>query len=574
MQTPNKAKEDKESEILAENESLRQQLAEAQETLRAIQHGEVDALIVSTPEGEQVYSITGAERNYRALIEEMKEGAVMLSESDVILYCNEGFAKIIKQPLDTLIGKTISGTINPTHWNSFHELIALSRKDGNTKEKDISFIANDRTVVPAHVSVNSSFKDNLKTTFLVITDLTQHMQQEVKQYTNDLEREIIARKKAEQALRESEERLRFHAENTPLGVVEWDSKFVVTRWAGEAEKMFGWAAIETLGKPIMDLHLIYESDIHIVEKSMKKLTSGETKVVSSNRNITKDGRVIYCTWYNSVLLDTEGKMESVFSFVEDNTAKVKVEKELEEINKNLEKLVEERTKQLKDSERLAAIGATAGMVGHDIRNPLQSIISDIFLARSDLEKLSTCKEKESALEGLSEIEKNVEYINKIVADLQDYSRVLTPVVKETDLEPLFNDVLFNNGIYEKIDATYIVDSQAKTLMSDPDLLKRILTNLVSNAVNAMPKGGKLILHAFKQEGDTVITAQDTGFGIPPENKIKIFTPLFTTRAKGQGFGLPVVKRMTEALGGEVTFESQVGKGTTFTVRLPPPPPKC
>ena len=117
--------------------------------MRAIQHGEVDALIVSTPEGEQVYSITGAEKPYRVLIEEMKEGAVMLSEDDTILYCNNGFAKIVKQSLDTLIGKSISGMVNPTHLNSFHELLALGRKGENAKEKDVAFLASDGTVVPS-----------------------------------------------------------------------------------------------------------------------------------------------------------------------------------------------------------------------------------------------------------------------------------------------------------------------------------------------------------------------------------------------------------------------------------------
>ena len=74
----------------------------------------------------------------------------------------------------------------------------------------------------------------------------------------------------------------------------------------------------------------------------------------------------------------------------------------------------------------------------------------------------------------------------------------------------------------------------------------------------------------KKQNDVVITVKDTGVGIPEDVKSKLFTPMFTTKAKGQGFGLPVIKRMTEALGGTVTFESQEGKGTTFIVRLPLP----
>jgi signal transduction histidine kinase len=104
----------------------------------------------------------------------------------------------------------------------------------------------------------------------------------------------------------------------------------------------------------------------------------------------------------------------------------------------------------------------------------------------------------------------------------------------------------------------------------PDALRRIIGNLVSNAIQAMPKGGQLTIRGFVEGNSTVITIQDTGVGIPEEIKSKLFTPLFTTKAKGQGFGLPVVKRITEALGGTVAFESAVGKGTKFTVRLPHP----
>ena len=107
-------------------------------------------------------------------------------------------------------------------------------------------------------------------------------------------------------------------------------------------------------------------------------------------------------------------------------------------------------------------------------------------------------------------------------------------------------------------------------MADSTFINRIMVNLVSNAVQAMPNGGELVIKVYKEASDVVIDVADTGGGVPEALKKKLFTPMFTTKAKGQGFGLPVIKRMTEALGGTVSFESQEGKGTTFIVRLPPP----
>jgi signal transduction histidine kinase len=224
--------------------------------------------------------------------------------------------------------------------------------------------------------------------------------------------------------------------------------------------------------------------------------------------------------------------------------------------------------QLRDAERLATIGSTAGMVGHDIRNPLQAIVGDLYLAKSDLAAMPESEEKEGLQESLAEIEKNVEYIDKIVQDLQDFAKTLKPVAQETDLEEVCNEVLFKSDIEENVEASYEVQNEAKKLISDPDLLKRILSNLVSNAIQAMPMGGKLMIRAFKDADAVVITVEDTGVGIPEEVRPKLFTPLFTTKARGQGFGLAVIKRMTEALGGSVTFESEVGKGTKFVVRFP------
>ncbi|MGE5187707.1 MAG: ATP-binding protein [Betaproteobacteria bacterium] len=104
---------------------------------------------------------------------------------------------------------------------------------------------------------------------------------------------------------------------------------------------------------------------------------------------------------------------------------------------------------------------------------------------------------------------------------------------------------------------------------DSYYLSRILYNLITNSVQAMPNGGKLKIKAKKDDGTTVLSVVDTGPGIPKKIQAQMFTVMFTTKSKGQGFGLPVVKRMTESLGGTVSFRSKEGKGTTFTLRLPP-----
>lgn len=221
----------------------------------------------------------------------------------------------------------------------------------------------------------------------------------------------------------------------------------------------------------------------------------------------------------------------------------------------------------KDTDRLAAIGQTAGMIGHDIRNPLQAIVSELYIARDAISNTPHLEDKTLALESIDLIEEQTDYISKIVSDLQDYARPIKPDIKEVDLDKLVVSVFQTVRVPDKIVLKIDVKGFPK-ISTDPTLIRRALTNLINNAIQAMPDGGKLELTAHKTENTTVITVSDTGKGIPDEIKPKLFTPLVTTKAKGQGLGLAVVKRLVEALGGSITFESQVGKGTTFTICLP------
>ncbi len=271
----------------------------------------------------------------------------------------------------------------------------------------------------------------------------------------------------------------------------------------------------------------------------------------------KSGKITDVLYNATIYTNEAGEMQGVFAAARDITQLKKAEEQ-----------VHESAKKLKDAERLAAIGATAGMVGHDIRNPLQAIASDVYLLREEIKDMPEREEKSNAEESLEGIEKNVDYINKIVADLQDFARPLKPNAEETDIKLVIDELLAKNGLPENVKVTVKVEPEARKIVADSSYINRIMYNLVTNAVQAMPKGGKLTIHTYKEGGDTIISVEDTGVGIPENVKGKLFTPMFTTKAKGQGFGLVVIKRMTESLDGVVSFESHEGKGTTFTVRLP------
>jgi signal transduction histidine kinase len=242
--------------------------------------------------------------------------------------------------------------------------------------------------------------------------------------------------------------------------------------------------------------------------------------------------------------------------------------QVEEYATQMEELAEDRARQLKDAERLSAIGATAGMVGHDIRNPLQAITNNLYLTRRKANLLPDGDIKQSIGKNIQTIEENLRYINKIVADLQDFAAPLNPRKERLKAEESLRDALSMVDIPKNVSVTVETPDALLVVYADYTMLKRVLINLIQNAVQAMPQGGELMVSVTKQGNNIEYTIQDTGVGIPLEVQAKIFTPLVTTKPKGQGFGLAVVKRMTEAMGGEIMFDTQLGKGTRFTVSFP------
>jgi PAS domain S-box-containing protein len=344
---------------------------------------------------------------------------------------------------------------------------------------------------------------------------------------------INERKKAEEAIKVGEEKYRQLYESFDEAFIATDWEFNVIHWNKAAERVTTVAAKDALGKKVYEvLPEMLSVDItpYFEALKIKKPARFTMNVVSRE---TRKPSIFEISTYPSDL--------GIIIIVEDITE-------------------EEETK------RLSVIGTTAGMVGHDIRNPLQAIVSDIYLLRDELNVMSECKNKEIA-ESIDAIENNVVYINKIVQDLQDFSRTITPEYKEINLTDVLTNIFKIISVPDKI-KLYINVKDAEKLRTDTVLLQRALSNLVTNAIQAMPNGGNLEIGGQLKNSQIVITVKDTGMGIPDEIKPKLFTPMMTTKAKGQGFGLAVSKRLIEAMNGTISFESEKGTGTTFVINLP------
>ncbi|MGZ4903801.1 MAG: PAS domain-containing protein [Halobacteriota archaeon] len=300
-------------------------------------------------------------------------------------------------------------------------------------------------------------------------------------------------------------------------------------------------------------------ELNFSRESMEPLEINVQRVFGTGTSIqgeivwpSSDGDRVY-EYVLSPIYNQEGKVDAVISATRDITERKRVEAAL------------------KDAERLAGIGQTATMIGHDLRNPLQALQYTLELERIYFNAVASDAQADprvtKAVQLFSNMEQQIQYMDKIVSDLQDYARPLKPEAEETDIAALIDKTLSVLTIPESI--TVHVDVPALlTAFVDSHLMQRMLANLVLNAVQAMPEGGELIIGAATEGDGVTLTVHDTGQGVPYEMRDKLFSPLTTGKAKGTGLGLAVVKRIVEAHNGVITFESEDEEGTRFTVRLP------
>jgi len=410
-------------------------------------------------------------------------------------------------------------------------------------------------------------------------------------YFDGIVEDITERKQAEEALRESNKRFRDIAENALEWIWEVDTNGKYTYASPVVEKILGYKPEELLKEHFYDL--FHPDDREELKKAaFEVFTKKQSFREFVNRNMHKNGKPVWLLTSGVPILDEEGNLLGYRGADIDITERKRMEKEIQDINEQLEMQNEElratdeelraaneelqaTNEELRDaqeklvcSEKLAAIGQLAGGVGHELKNPLGAIKNAVYYIRRKVSKSELSQKEPRVMEFLDIIDEEINSSSNIIDDLLGFSRVGKPVVSPTRIEKVIEDALSYTTIPENIELTKKLGTDLPEIKIDTDQVRQVLVNMILNAVQAMPAGGKLTISAGEKDKFLEVDIADTGCGIPQEVTDKIFDPLFTTRAKGIGLGLAVCKAIIDRHQGHIEVENKVGKRTTFTIKLP------
>jgi two-component system, OmpR family, phosphate regulon sensor histidine kinase PhoR len=583
-------------ELLAEVRSLREHLSEAQDTLHAIQNGEVDALVVTTNKGEQVFTLRGADHTYRLLVEAMNEGAATLSDSGVVLYCNSRFAAMTGIPLHSVIGSEFSQYIASAERDDFHAFIREGMR-GNTK-KEFQLLANS-AIVPVILSINV-LNIEVPILCLVITDLTEskHALQAIQYEQKRLEE-----------LAQIEHQQRLFAEGMAQASIALTSTLNIDelfdRILTQISKVipFDFAYISLLDRDEFEVVRIFNPDPSQVYPNLVNERCAlsqfphlgkimETRHTIAIHKVTDNPDWMHSTgweWVDQFICAPLVSKEVVIGFlnlycklpdrlnaehiglIDAFASQAALAIQNVRLYTNLEVALKNEhlfRNQLIQTEKFAAIGRMVASITHELNNPLQSIKNCLYLTREEL--VDTGEH-----EFLSMASEEVQRLTKLVSQLRDTYRPRQSASEEwIELSELLEQV--RNLVSFELHASGIVWNMKPCqgefrVKGSPDQLKQVFLNIVWNAIQAIkPDRGELFVDFLDdpQNCQVGVSIKDTGPGIAPQNLTKLFEPLFTTKTTGVGLGLPISLNIVQSHGGRIEVESQPKAGATFTVWLP------
>ncbi len=494
-----------------------------------------------------------------SILEAIPDAVVVVNQQGVIIQVNSQTETLFAYTRDELIGQKIEMLVperqrgqHDQHRAQFHAKPKIRRMGSGL---DLYGRRRDGSEFPVEISLSPVSTGNGAMVLSVIRDISdrKRIEEELRRANEELDR----RKSRE--LRDSQNRLALIVDSSQDAIIGKNLDGIITHWNKGAEHMYGYTVQEMIGRPIMVL--CPKDRVDEIPGILDRIRHGERVEYFESVRVTKDGRRLNVSISVSPIHDTEGKVVGASAIARNITAQKKIED------------------QLRQSQKMEAVGRLAGGVAHDFNNLLGIVTACSELLHTRVEA--------GSLEYIDNIREAAKRGASLTRQLLAFSRRQPVQPQLLDLNGRLQEVskLLHPLMGDDVEIRLLPRSATAIVEADAGQLDQIVINLAANARDAMPHGGRLIIEtgvfdfdeAFAREhpamtaGRYVMMAvSDNGVGMDEATRSRIFEPFFTTKemGKGTGLGLATVYGIVKQSGGDIWVYSEPGRGTTFKIYLP------
>ena len=469
-----------------------------------------------------------AARTLAAIVESSDDAIIAKDLNGIIVSWNRGAERMYGYSAAEAIGRPIQLIVPPAFVAELLGILERIKAGEAVRNLDTVRVTKDGRLIDVSLSL-SPIRDHADNTIGV----------------SAIARDVTQRREDLQQLQDSEARLRSILESAVDGIVVIDSRGRIETFNPAAERLFGYTASEVAGQNVNVLMPSPHHEEH--DRYMANyLSTGVAKIIGIGREVIgrrKDGTTF--PLHLSVGEMVVGGERKFTGLLHDLTGRVKVEE------------------QLREQAALVRLGEMAAVIAHEVKNPLAAVRGAIQVIGKRLPPDG----REASV--ITDIIARIDALNQLVRDLLLFARPPRPNPTPVDMSALLSGTAFlmcEDAAHR--DVQVVISGTSPPIMADADLLKIVFLNLFLNSAHAMRDKGTIAVFLAAADGSCRVAVSDTGPGIPPEVRAKLFTPFVTTKSRGTGLGLSTVKRLVEAHGGEIHVESPPGGGTTVTISMP------
>lgn len=564
------------AEHLEELAALRARVGEAEDLLRAIGRGEVDAIVRQGPAGDQVFTLEGADRPYRMMVETMAEGALSLTTDGAILYANARFAELVGCDLDQIIGASLTGFVAPHESDRFEE--AMRRACDGTARERLQLRRADGTLFLAQLALRGLDGDGRRTIVAIVTELAGapldtgigEPARKAAQILMGVIGDVEQRMHLEEQLEQERARLRSVVEASGALIALVDTKLRIAMVNKAFTAITGISEAKAVGMPFEQV-IDYSLERDTIDDWLGKTPAGnDARAVQFTRRLTDpQGRERSISVTAAPVFDADGKTANVVFVGVDDTERRDAEQALN------------------DAERFATVGEMAGTMAHEISQPLQVINLACESARDELaEAHARGDAPDSQFLGakLERITHQIETASRIVDDLRNFVRGSnTRATAPFDPTEAINSAvrLTEYGARQAgIGLSLELSGHLPRVVGNAGQLEQVLINLINNARDSVGAlQDRQATKIIEVSASTVVTdgidlvqiaVADTGPGIPDHVLPHLFNSFITTKArgKGTGLGLRICRRIVAEMHGQIQATNRPQGGARFEITLP------